>query len=420
MPSTSPQPQQPKFFYGYVIVAAAFAIMTLTWGSNRTFGVFVEPMLKEFGWSRAAISGGFTINWLVMGVLTLGAGRMTDRLGPRFVVIVCGSLLGAAYLLTSGVQSIPEFYLYYGILGGAAMSGFLTPLMSAVVRWFRRRRSLMSGILTAGPGLGNMAMPILCSFLIVSFGWRWSFFILGIVVLAVVLSAALLLRHDPADLGLSPYGDREELPSASRAEQPGLSVQQAIRTRQFWLINLISFCDLFLIGTLAVHIVIHAIDLNAPPTGAAGVLSLAAGSSILGRILMGGVADRIGNRKALIICLGISVGAFVLLLFARRTETLYLFAGLYGISLWSTGALVSPYVAELFGLKSHATLFSFSVFASAIGSASGPVVAGALFDLSGNYHWVFVLCLGVALMGLVAVFFLGPISGGERAEPDKS
>jgi len=419
MSSTSLEPKSPKFFYGYVVVAAAFVIMTLAWGSNRTFGVFVEPMLKEFGWTRAAISGSFTINCLVMGVLTLGAGRITDSLGPRFVVIVCGSLLGAAYLLTSRVQSVSEFYIFYGLVGGAGMSGLLTPLMSAVVRWFSRRRSLMSGILAAGPGLGNMAMPILCSFLIVSFGWRWAFLVLGILVLAVVLSAAMLLRHDPTDMGLSPYGARVGFSSAAKTEQPGFSVPQAIHTRQFWLINLLSFCDLFLINVIVVHIVVHAIDLNVPPTRAAGVLSLAAGTSILGRIMMGGVADRIGNRKALIICLGTSVGAFTLLLFARGIETLYLFAVLYGMSLWSTGAIVSPLIAELFGLKSHATLYSFAVFTSAMGSAAGPVVAGVLFDLFGNYDGAFVLCLGITLIGLLAALFLGPIPQKEFGEYDK-
>ncbi len=406
---------RPRFFYGYVVVAAAFVIMTLAWGSNRSFGVFVDPILKEFGWTRAAVSGSFTINCLVMGVLTLLAGRLTDRLGPRFVLIVCGLLLGIAYLLTSRVHSVFEFYVFYGIIGGAGMSGLLTPLMSAVVRWFSRRRSLMSGILVAGPGLGNMAVPMVCSFFILSLGWRTSFFILGVVVLAVILSAALLIRRDPAELGLAPYGAAEEITSLSNPGKRGFSVQQAIQTRQFWLINLLSFCDLFLINVVVVHIVIHAIDLNIPSTRAASVLSLAAGMSIPGRIIMGGIADRIGNRRALIFCLATSVSAFALLLFARGIGMLYLFAGLYGVSLWSTGAIVSPLIAELFGLRSHATLYSFAVFASAIGSAVGPIVAGLLFDFSGSYNWAFVICLGVTLLALSAGLSLGPIPQKEIA-----
>jgi MFS family permease len=264
-----------------------------------------------------------------------------------------------------------------------------------------------------------MAVPILCSLLSVSFGWRWAFLVLGAVVLAVVVSAALLLRHDPADLGLSPYGAGAGSSSAGKPEPAGLPVRRAIRTPQFWLINLLSFCDLFLINVVVVHIVIHAIDLQVSPTRAAGVLSLAAGTSIPGRIAMGWVADRIGNRKALIICLGTAVGAFVLLLFAGGVATLYLFAAMYGISLWSTGAVVSPLIAELFGMKSHATLYSFAVFASALGSAAGPVVAGALFDFSGNYRWAFVLCLGAAIISFLAVLSLGPISRREFAGADQ-
>ncbi len=406
---------RPKFFYGYIVVAAAFVIMTLAWGSNRSFGVFVDPILKEFGWTRAAVSGSFTINCLVMGVLTLVAGRLTDRLGPRLIVIVCGLLLGISYLLTSRVQSAYEFYVFYGVIGGAGMSGLLTPLMSAVVRWFSSRRSLMSGILVAGPGVGNMAVPMVCSFLILSLGWRISFFVLGIVVLTVILSAALLIRRDPAELGLTPYGAVEGVTSPSNSERTGLTLQQAMQTRQFWLINVLSFCDLFLINVVVVHIVIHAIDLKIPSTRAASVLSLAAGMSIPGRIIMGGIADRIGNRKALTFCLATSVSAFALLLFARGIGMLYLFAGLYGVSLWSTGAIVSPLIAELFGLKSHATLYSFAVFASAIGSAVGPIVAGLLFDIAGNYNLAFVICLGVTLLALSAGLLLGPIPRKEIA-----
>lgn len=401
--------KNPRFFYGYIVVAAAFVIMTLAWGSNRTFGVFVDPMLEEFGWTRAAISGSFTINMLVMGLLALVAGRLTDSLGPRIVLAGCGVSLGLAYVLTSRVQSIWQFYIFYGIIGGVGMSGILPSLMSVAVRWFLKRRSLISGILVAGPGLGNMMTPIVCSLFISSLGWRLSYFILGIVVLVVIVLGALFIRREPADMGLSAYGTQEGVGQGFEPHGTGFSLHEALRTKQFWLINVLSFCDLFLINVLVVHIVIHAIDMQVPPTRAAGVLSLAAGVSIPGRIIMGGIADRIGNRPALMICLAISVSAFLLLLFARDVGTLYLFAALYGISLWSTGALVSPLIADLFGLKSHATLYSFAVFTSAMGSAAGPVVAGILFDLTGKYSIAFILCLIISLIAFGAVWFLRPL-----------
>ena len=403
-----------KFFYGYIMVAAAFAIMTLAWGSNRTFGVFVEPMLEEFGWTRAAISGSFTINMLVMGLLALVAGRLTDSLGPRIVLVGCGIFLGLAYILTSQVRAIWQFYFFYGMIGGVGMSGLLTPLMSVVVRWFLKSRSLMSGILVAGPGLGNMIMPLACSFFISSVGWRFTYLFLGIVVLVVIVLGALFIRREPADVGLLPYGAGEGIIPGSNPQDTGFSLRMAIRTRQFWLINVLSFCDLFLINVLVVHIVIHAIDMQVPPNRAASVLSLAAGVSIPGRIIMGGIADRIGNRLTLMICLAMSVSAFLLLLFARGIGMLYLFAALYGIGLWSTGALVSPLIADLFGLKSHATLYSFAVFMSALGSAAGPVIAGLLFDLTGKYSLAFILCLIVSLIAFLAVWYLRPLPPGGK------
>ncbi len=398
-----------KFFYGYIVVAAAFWVMTLGWGSNRTFGVFLEPMLREFGWTRGAISASFTLNMLVMGILALIAGRLTDRIGPRSVMAVCGVFLGLSYICASLVQTIWHFHLFFGIIGGIGMSGILTPSMSVVVRWFWKRRSLMSGILVAGPALGIAILPFLFSLIISSFGWRFSFLILGIAVLSGILLATLFIRGKPEDLGLLPLGAGESFEQAQKSALRGLSFQEALRTHQFWLLNLLSFCDLFLINVIVVHIVIHAIDMHIPADRAASVLSLAAGVSIPGRILMGGFADRVGNRPALLICLSMSVAAFLLLIMAKGLPMLYAFAVLYGLGLYASGAIVSPLIAEYFGLRSHATLYSCSVFTSSIGSASGPVIAGSLFDSTGSYNLTFLVCLVISLVAMAAILLLRPL-----------
>jgi MFS family permease len=400
--------KQLRFFHGYIVLAAAVAIMTLGWGSNRTFGVFLEPILKEFGWTRAAISAAFTLNILIMGFLSIFSGKLADRFGPRMVAIACGLCLGASYILTSRLQSLPQFYIFYGILGGMGLSGMYAPMMSVAVKWFEKRRALMSGILVAGPSLGIVVLPLISSYLIALIGWRVSYLLLGILVAGGIAGAAFFLRREPAELGLLPYGAGEIQRQEISAGIPGFTFAEAFRTWPFWMMSLASFCDHFLSNTLVVHIVIHAQDLGIPATSAASILSVAAGISIPGRVLMGGIADRIGNRPTLLICIGTGIVGFLILLAATRLGTLYLFAFLFGVSLWAAVGILSPYMAELFGLKAHATLFAFCVFAGSLGSAIGPVTAGYLFDVTGSYHLAFILCLAVSCTSFGAIFLIRP------------
>ena len=399
-----------KLFYGYVVVAATVGIAMLAWGSNRTFGVFLEPMLNEFGWTRAGISGAFTLGMIIMGLFAIAAGRLTDRFGPRVVMIGCGLCLGLGYILVSQVGAIWQFYLFYGLIAGIGMSGFWAPLMSMVARWFVKRRALMSGILAAGPALGIVIMPLAFSLLISAYGWRISYIILGSVVLVLIVLAALFLRRDPGEMGLLPYGVDEGKAGGMDLQAEGLSLGEAVRTRQFWLLSTVTFCDFFLINVIVVHIVIYTIGLGIPATAAASVLSVAAGVSIPARIIMGGVADRIGNRSALMIVLIVSVVAFLLLLVARELWMLYLFAVLYGVGLWAASAITSPLTADLFGLKSHGTILACTVLVSAVGGAIGPVVVGHIFDVTGSYQLGFILCVALSITGLITIMLLRPVA----------
>ncbi len=404
-----------KLFYGYVVVAAAVFIMMIAWGSNRTFGVFLEPMLNEFGWTRAGISGAFTLSMIIMGLFAIAAGRLTDRFGPRVVLIGCAFFLGLGYLLVSQVGAIWQLYLFYGVITGIGMSGAFAPLLSMVPRWFVKRRALMSGIVVAGPALGIMVMPLAFTLLISTYGWRTSYLILGSVVLVLIVLAALFLRRDPGQMGLMLYGADEGKAGSMDLQAAGLSLGEAVRTRQFWLLSVVSFSDFFLMNVITVHIVIYTIGLGIPATAAASVLSVAAGVSIPARVIIGGVADRIGNKPAFMICFITSVAAFLLLLVARELWILYLFAAIFGFGLWSSGAIMAPITAELFGLKSHGTILACTSFASAVGGAVGPVLVGYIFDVTGSYQLGFILCLLVTIVGITALISLRPISKGEIA-----
>lgn len=391
------------------MVAASFLIMTTAWGANRTFGVFLEPMLDDFGWTRAGISGAFTLAMLTIGTMSLVAGNLTDRVGPRAVVVGCGFFLGCGYILVSQVKNISQFYLFYGVITGIGLSGCLVPLMSIVVRWFVKRRALMSGILVAGPALGIVIVPLVSSFFIASYGWRNSYLIMGISVVIIIVVAALFLRRDPEERGLLPYGYEKEKTCNSVTKNDGLCLSEVLRNKQFWLLNYISFGDLFLINVVVVHLVSYAVSLDIPANAAASILSVAAGVSIPGRIIVGGVADKIGNRAALMMCLFMSIVAFLLLLIAKEMWLLYLFAIIYGFGLWASGSIVSPITAELFGLKSHGTILAFNILSHTIGGAVGPLLIGHIYDVTGSYQLGFIICMAISIAGFIAITLLRPI-----------
>ena len=267
----------------------------------------------------------------------------------------------------------------------------------------------MSGIIVAGPAFGIMVMPLVSSLLITSYGWRASYIIMGSVVLVVLVIAAFFLRRDPGEMGLLPYGADEAKTDDLDLQEVGFSLREAVCTRQFWLLSLLSFLALFLMNIVVVHIVIHATGLGIPATAAAGILSVAAGVSIPGRIIVGGIADKIGNLRTLVACYILGSVAFLVLMVAGELWLLYLFAVIFGLGWWASSAIMAPITAELFGLKSMGTVFACINFATAVGGAIGPVLVGYMFDVTGSYQLAFIMCIVVTIIAIITTISLKPI-----------
>ena len=410
---------KPSIFYGYIVIAAIVVIMTVAWGTNRTFGVFLNPMLTEFGWSRASISGAFTLAMIVMGLAGFVAGRITDRFDPRIVVVTCTLFLGAGYFFTSMIQTVWQFYIVYGLMTGIGLS--MSPsLISLVSRWFVKRRALMASIVTAGPAFGNMAMPLVFSEVVYSLGWRPSFLIMAGMVMFFLLSTAMFVRHDPGEMGLIPSGAEESAEETDHLQNEGMSVSVALHTRQYWLLSFIFFCDFFLMNVVTVHIVIHAMDLGIPGTGAASVLSLASFVCIFARVIVGAIADNIGYKPTFAFCLVLAVIAFAILIMADSLWMLYLFAVIFGFGLWSAGSLTAAMTATLFGLKSHGGIYGSVFISGSIGGAFGPVLIGYLYDMNGSYYIAFRVCLIITVSSLIALLAIKPLRKKSESQfPDE-
>jgi len=397
--------RKPGFFYGYAIVVAAFFIMVVALGGNNSFGVFFKPVLDEFGWTRAATSGSLSVCLILAGSLSIGTGRLTDRFGPRLVIIVGGLFFSLGYLLMSQISTIWQLYLFYGVIAGIGSSANIVPLLSTIARWFVKKRGTMTGIVMAGVSTGTMAMPRLVGWLISSYGWRTSYIAMGAIALVTIVFAAQFLQRDPQSKGQLPDGETKVKQEGSNLEAGGLSFKEAICTRQLWVLWGIALCLGFCYFTILVHIVIHAIGLGISTTSAISILTIWGGTSVVGMFMIGIVGDRIGNKAALLIGFTLMSAALFWLLVVKELWMFYLFAAIFGYA--SCGSVIlSSLTAELFGLRSHGTLFGFINTGFTVGATIGPVLAGYIFDVTSSYQFGFLIAGAVGVIGLILIILL--------------
>lgn len=401
-----PKTRKPRFFYGYVVVAASFLIMAMTWGSLYTFGVFFKSFLSEFNWTRAATAGAFSLAAIFIGAGSIVCGRFTDRVGPRRVVTVCSAFLALGFVLLSQVQALWHLYLYYGLVG-VGVSGAFVPMVSTVARWFVKRRGLMTGITVSGLGVGTLVMPPLATWLISVFEWRNAYVIISVLVFVLIMLAAQFLRRDPQEMGLLPYGENKSNAFPYSAAN-GFTLLEALATRQFWTLSAIYLFYCLSIGAVIAHIVLHGIGLGASPAKAAVILSVTGAASTAGRIILGTTGDRVGYKRTLAIALAVQSAALFWLLAARDLWMLYLFGVAFGFSYGGIAALFSPFIAEQFGLKAHGIILGVFMIASQIGEAVSPVITGHIFDRTGSYFLAFLAWAVLAAVSLILVLILRP------------
>jgi len=397
-----------KVFYGYIVVSAAFIALVMTWGTIYCFGIFFKPVLTEFGWTRAATSGAYSLCLLLLAFFGIVIGRLNDRFGPRIVVTGCGLFLGSGYLLMSQIYTIWQLYLFYGVILAIGASGSFIPLASTISRWFIKRRGLMTGIAVSGIGVGTMIMPPIANWLITDYGWRVAYLVIGIAVLVLITSAAQFLRYDPSRMGQLPYGENQAEPESVNSKTKGFSLKETIHTRQFWMISAMFFCFAVSIQVILVHIVPHATDIGISAVSATNILAIIGALSAAGRIMMGGVADRIGNKLALIVVLVLMSAALLWLTTAKDLWMFYLFAIAFGFAYGGWATLLSLIPAELFGLGSLGVILGTVHFSVATGEALGPTLAGSIFDVTSSYQPAFLISAALCTIASVLALFLKP------------
>ncbi|MBA7479202.1 L-lactate transporter [subsurface metagenome] len=406
---------QPKPFYGYIVTAAGLGTFLIGVGTQSSiFGVFFKPMLTEFSWTRAETALAFTLLLIVQAILAVTMGWLTDRFGPRVVVTIFGSFLGICYLLMSQINTIWQFQLNYALVGGIGMSALVVPVMATVARWFVKRRGLMTGIVQTGTGIGGVIFAPLAGWLILTYGWRSSYIVLGIIVLVGIITSGLFLRRDPKDIGQLPDGMSEVAASgvnqqSASTQEAGLPFLEAIRTSQFWMIAGLYFSFGFNRSAFLTHIAAHVQDLGFSLAAGANVLAACTGASIIGRIGMGRVADTIGNRKVLIIGFAATTAVLIWGLVTRDLWGLFLFALVFGFG-WGTQAVTRfAITSESFGLASLGVMMGVLTLAEAVAAGFGSYFGGYIFDAVNSYQPIFFMGIALSIIAILLSWLLKPV-----------
>ncbi len=369
-------------------------------------------MAKDLGWSSATTAAAFSISMIMEGIFSFVMGGLADKFGPRLILTISSLLVGLGYGLIPLTHSVWQLFLFYGVILGIGMGGMFVPLVAIVARWFTARRTLMTGLVSSGTGIGMIIVSPVAYQLILKFGWQTTFVIMGLIVFVVSMVAAQFLKRDPYTMGLVPLGEEK---GARTAPAAGFSFREAIGTQQFWFIFWMIFWFGFYSTSINVHIVPDAIDQGMSPELAAYILPVSGAWLIIGRIVLGTTADKFGNKRVFILGYILSSLALFWIAFSSALWAFFLFAAIIGFSQGGIGTSQSPMVASLFGLKSHGLTFGLVGFGFTIGAAVGPFATGFLFDLTGSYNIALIVCGITSVIALIITLLIRPIGDSKLA-----
>ena len=373
---------EPRIFYGWWVVSAAFAITFLGFGSAYTFSAFLEQLQHDFGASRGSVSLVFSLAGFLYFGLGIISGPLADRFGSRLLAVIGMVLLGGGLALASAARNLVEVYAAYGLGVGLGCGCAYVPAIGAVQRWFVRRRGFASGLAVAGIGVGTLVMPPLASFLIGALGWRGAYLVLGGLALVLGGGMAMLIENDPNSRGLNPDGDEQ----AQAVQAGGTSVRDAIRSGRF--ISLYVACLICSFGVFVpfVHLVPFARDHGIAASTAALLLGVIGIGSTAGRFFLGAIADRMGRERSLLMMFIGMAASLSIWALSADVWSLTVFALVFGVFYGGWVAVLPAVVMDYFGGRNVSGIIGVLYTSVAFGTLIGPSAAGFAFDLSHSYE----------------------------------
>jgi MFS family permease len=378
--------------YGWVMVALGAFMTCIAIGAMFSLAVFLRPITESTGWSHTAVSAAMTIGFLAMGAAGFGWGALSDRIGPRFVVLSGAVLLGLGLFLASRAQSPLQFQLAFGLLVGIAIGSFFSPMIAAVMGWMTAHRGLAVALVSVGVGVAPMTMSPFAAWLITQMDWRSAQVVLAVLVWATLVPAALFVRRPPA-------AEQGAAQSGIDAGPP-MKLRDAFVSAPFLVLAFTFFACCAAHAGPIFHTVTYAQTCGLAPLAAVTIYSVEGLAGLGGRLALGVLADRLGVKRVLIAGLLIQAVAAGMFVFASRLGEFYAVAATFGFAYGGVMPLYAVLAREYFGQRILGAVFGAAAMVSSLGMALGPALGGWIYDTFGRYTLMYA---GSAAVGLGAV-----------------
>jgi len=432
MEEIPPSPQR-RFYYGWVIVGLAMISMGFWFAIRATFSVFFAELVDRFHWGRAEAAGVQSLTLFVYMATAPIIGTLVDRVGPRKVVVAGAFLTGVGLLLCTQIQSLLQFYLFFGLIVGVGSSGLsIAPFTVVLTHWFERKRGTANGLAGVGMGVGIFLFLPLIQYLISLYGWRVAFLVFGLLSFLIPLPLnAIFLRRTPKEMGCLPDGDLYVDPSGSDhkirtdrdlrvpipKQDPSLS--DVIRTVRFWLLLIFPSLTSLGVYVILVHHTKHLIDLGVEKLWAASLFAGMGALSAAFRFFWGWFSDRRGREITFTlggICFSSGILFLILFQYYPLPPVLYLFVIFFGMGWGATAPMYMSIAADLYKGKNFGLIYGVLEAAIGVGAAIGSWIAGYIFDKTGTYLWAFILAILLNIISIILAWFVAP----RKARPIQS
>jgi MFS family permease len=408
------QKESSHFFYGWLVLFAAFALLFLVHGSRAIFGVTFKPIVDEFAWGRASVSLAVMLNMIVFALMLPVVGKCFDRYGARRVIFFSCAFIAIGFIGLTQSQSFSGFLFFYGIITAIGFGGTSVPLVAALIsHWFDTYRGFAISMALAGGCLGHFFVVHITTWSVRDYDWRMAYLICG--VLTFLVGAAMvgfIIRNRPSEIGLTPYHrSRSEIEKTAKlsvlAHQsiPDLSLPEAVHTRSFWFYTFIMFVcggGDYLVLT---HLVPMVTDFGISQTVAGNMLAWFGILSFAGVLAAGWAVDRIGHKPPVVITFFLRFLLFALVLKYQNTLSFYVFALGFGFTHFITAPITTTLLIKLYGFSHVGVISGLVTTVHHIGGGVWAWWAGFVFDTTGSYNTVLaayaIACLFASLCGLL-------------------